>query len=103
MNLPQEKQPKARQRKFRRELVRQLVGDVKNVPKRKKPSVEDGNRLDGKLHVLYPLEGATKVKDSIVGSNRAQGVKGNNQSIIVKPAQTHQEYAAVFVLKNITP
>lgn len=71
LNLPQEQQKTARQRKFRRELVRKLVGDIRFVPKRKRPSVEDGNRLDGKLHLIYPLEGPTKVKDCIVCSDRS--------------------------------
>ncbi|KAG8329139.1 hypothetical protein J6590_093799 [Homalodisca vitripennis] len=54
---------KVRQRVFMKNLVKQLVGDKQNKNKRSRPpSIEQEERLNGKLHVLMPLEGK-KLKD----------------------------------------
>lgn len=64
---------KVSQRKFRKQLVKQLVGEVRNVNKRRRPNdLVDEQRLDGKLHLMYPLEGK-KAKDCTVCSDRSAG------------------------------
>ncbi|KAG8313771.1 hypothetical protein J6590_107984, partial [Homalodisca vitripennis] len=64
-------QGKERQRKFRKQLVKGLVGNVRNSKKRGRPSdMQDDERLNGKLHILellpYP-------KDCCVCSDRGVG------------------------------
>lgn len=64
-------QGKERQRKFRKDLVRGLVGNVRNSKKRGRPSdIQDDERLNGKLHVLDILPYA---KDCCVCSDRGVG------------------------------
>lgn len=64
---------KIKQRVFRKRLVTQLVGEKRNNNKRKRPdSLEQDERLNGKLHVLMPLEG-TKKKNCIVCSGHGDG------------------------------
>ncbi|XP_046679541.1 uncharacterized protein LOC124366957 isoform X5 [Homalodisca vitripennis] len=57
----------------REESPSKQVGDVRNTNKKGRPSqFQDISRLNGKLHLPYPLEGR-KVKDCVVCSSRAQG------------------------------
>lgn len=69
INKPPQQQKKFRQRRFRRELIRGLVGDVRHVPKRKRESTNNDIRLDGKLHLIYHFDNR-KFKDCIVCSVR---------------------------------
>lgn len=72
-NSQQPQNEKVRQRTFRKQLVKQLVGQVRNVSKRARPSdVEEEERLNGKLHLMYPLD-ERKTKDCIVCSDRSAG------------------------------
>lgn len=73
---------KVKQRLFRKNLLMQLVGDKTNSNKRKRPSrIEQEQRLDGKLHVLMPLEGK-KLKDCVVCSGRGEGSVRKRTKII---------------------
>jgi hypothetical protein len=64
---------KVRQLKFRKMLVEELVGNVRNSGKRGKPTVSvNEERLDGKLHLPFPLEDR-KTKDCAVCSDRRPG------------------------------
>lgn len=68
-----EGQGKCRQRQFRRMIISQLVGDIRNTNKKGRPAqLQDTTRLNGKLHLPFPLEGK-KVRDCAVCSSRAEG------------------------------
>lgn len=66
-------QQQIRQRQFRKTLISQLVGDIRNTNKKgRPPQLQETTRLNGKLHLPYPLEDR-KVKDCVVCSSRVQG------------------------------
>lgn len=69
---PQNK--KVRQRTFRKQLVKQLVGNLRNINKRARPLImtQEEQRLNGKLHLMFPLD-ERKTKDCIVCSDRSAG------------------------------
>lgn len=80
-------QGKVRQRKFRKQLIKDLVGNVKNSRKRGRPSdIEDQERLNGKLHILYPLGGKnnSQSKDCAVCSDRSAGGSRKRTKYICK-------------------
>lgn len=69
-------------------MINQLVGDKKNDNKRKRPtSVEQEQRLDGKLHTLMPLEGK-KLKDCIVCSNRGEGLARKRTKLVCETCES---------------
>lgn len=65
-------QEKVRQKKIRKELIKGLVGNMRNLKKRGRPAMQDEERLNGKLHILWPL-GPNKTKDCSVCSDRSAG------------------------------
>lgn len=85
------KSPKeiSRQRVYRKQLVKQLVGEVKNVNKRCRPSYQiDEQRLNGKLHIMYPLEDR-KTKDCSVCSNRSDGGVRKRSKFVCKTCDSN--------------
>lgn len=83
-NTNQERKNVVRQRRYRKMLIKELVGEVRNVRKRGRPSslVED-ERLNGKLHLPYPLEGG-KTKDCAVCSDRRPGKERKRSKFFCK-------------------
>lgn len=67
------------ERKFRIELVKQLVGQVRDVRERKKTQYDMEKQLNGKLNIMYPMEDR-KIKDSVVCSDHS-GVGTQNRRI----------------------
>lgn len=74
--------PHLRQKMFRKELIRKLVGNVRNTSrKRGRPSnIDEDERLNGKLHLIYELEDKTKKKDCVVCTTREQGQSGRKRT-----------------------
>lgn len=84
-----EGQGKVRQRKFRKELIKQLVGNLRNLNKRGRPSQsEEDERLNGKLHLPYPLE-AGKTKDCVVCTDRSIGGVRKRSKFFCKTCQNN--------------
>lgn len=73
-NSQQPQNKKVRQRTFRKQLVKQLVGNLRNINKRARSLVmtQEEHRLNGKLHLMFPLD-ERKTKDCIVCSDRSAG------------------------------
>lgn len=83
------KKPKLRQRQFRKVLVKELVGDVRNTNKRGRPSnFDEDDRLNGKLHLPYPLDGG-KSKDCAVCSDRRAGKDRKRTKFYCKTCSTN--------------
>lgn len=77
-------QKKLRQIKFRKMLVKELIGNVRNNNKRGRPSdVDENERLNGKLHLPYALEGR-KTKDCVVCSDRRPGQERKRSKFFCK-------------------
>lgn len=83
-NANQEQNNTVRQRVFRKRLVTELVGNVRNVKKRGRPSnIGEEERLNGKLHLPYPLP-TGKSKDCSVCSDRRPGKQRKRTNFFCK-------------------
>lgn len=82
-------QTEKRQRKFRNQVIRSLVGDFRNTRKRGRPSsMNDKERLNGKLHVPEFLA-AGKNKDCVVCSNRTDKGERRRTRLFCKTCTTN--------------
>lgn len=83
-NANQDQNNKVRQRKYRKMLIHELVGNVANLKKRGRPSnSQDEERLNGKLHLPYPLP-TGKSKDCSVCSDRRPGKERKRTNFFCK-------------------
>uniref|UniRef100_A0A1B6MI17 PiggyBac transposable element-derived protein domain-containing protein n=1 Tax=Graphocephala atropunctata TaxID=36148 RepID=A0A1B6MI17_9HEMI len=83
-NANQNQQHQVRQRCYRKMLIKELVGEVRNVKKRGRPSNSvDDERLNGKLHLPYPLQ-TGKTKDCSVCSDRRPGMQRKRTNFFCK-------------------
>lgn len=91
--------------------MKQLVGGVRNVNKRRRPSdLVDEQRLDSKLHLIYPLPDK-KAKDCTVCSDwSVGGVRKRtificktcvaNPGICFERFHTNQNFKELFIKKT---